>query len=250
MTSHVPLALDPKQDPRTFVVERGESVQDSPVRLVVVQGEERPAVDSNAEPVVMTFPHLLVRELIALLALSLGLVLMAIFFNAPLEEMANPEKTPNPAKAPWYFLGLQELLHYYPPLVSGVLLPGLVVTALAIVPYFDINLHRAPLWSGDRRKTAWGLAAAVAALTVVFLFTGAHPVWPIIAPLWLVAAAAGVPGVLRGCAWVDRWLGERSLAFWVFAWFLAVAVTLTVIGVAFRGPGWTFTVPWRDGLYY
>ncbi len=237
---------------REFVLVEGEDARRDPVRLVVIQGEERPPVHAADEPLVMTFPHLLLREAIAFLALSVGLVVLALVADAPLEEIANPEKTPNPAKAPWYFLGLQELLHYYPPVISGVLLPGLVVLALAVIPYFDINLVRPDLWHGPReavrRRVAW-FYGAVAVLTVVFFFTGAHPVYPILGPLWFVAVAAGLPLVAPGSRWIGRWLGRRSLAFFVFLWFLLCAVTLTLIGVFFRGPGWSFTLPWRDGVY-
>ena len=59
-----------------------------------------------------------------------------------------------------------------------------------------------------------------------------------------------IPAVAYGSDWAARWLGDRSLAFWIFLWFLIVAVTLTVIGVFFRGPGWEFVLPWRDGIYY
>ena len=236
---------------KDFTLVEGADMRRDPVRLVVIQGEERPPVHAADEPLVMTFPHLVLREAIATLALSVLLVALAILADAPLEELANPEKTPNPAKAPWYFLGLQELLHYYPPLVSGVLLPGLVVLALAIIPYFDINLVRPALWADRARvaRTATYFYAAVAALTVVFLFTGAHPVWPILGPLWFVAGLAGLPLAFPKNAFVRRWLGERSLAFFIFFWFLLSAITLTLIGVFFRGPGWSFTLPWRDGVY-
>ena len=129
-----------------FTVQKDSDARETPVRLLFVQGEERPPVDVSDEPMVMTFPHLVVRELIAFLVLSILLVALALWFDAPLEEIANPDKTPNPAKAPWYFLGLQELLHYYPPIVSGVVLPGLLVVALAVIPYFTINLERPPMW--------------------------------------------------------------------------------------------------------
>jgi hypothetical protein len=230
-----------------FATVPGADARRDPVRLLVVQGDERPAVDVAGEPVAMTFPHPLVREFIAFLALSLFLVVLALLFDAPLEALANPERTPNPAKAPWYFLGLQELLHYYPPLVSGVLLPAAVAVALAIVPHFRVNLERAPLWASGRRRKLAALGLAVAALTAVFLWTGAHAVWPIIGPLWAVGAAMAA-GALPGRA--AGWLARRSLAFWVFLWFLLGAVTLTVVGVFFRGPGWAFVLPWRDGLYY
>lgn len=240
------------QTSKDVVLVEGEDARRDPVRVVVIQGDERPAVHAWDEPVVMTFPHLVVREAIAFLALSVGLVVLALLADAPLEELANPEKTPNPAKAPWYFLGLQELLHYYPPVVSGVLLPGLVVLALAVVPYFDVNLVRPALWSGParavRRKVLawWG---AVAALTVVFLFTGAHPVYPVLGPLWFVAVLASLPLAAPRWSWAARRLGPRSLAFYVFLWFLLCAITLTLVGVFFRGPGWSFVLPWRDGVF-
>jgi hypothetical protein len=67
------------------------------------------------------------------------LVVIALIWNAPLESLADPTHTPNPAKAPWYFLGLQELLHYFPPVVPGVLIPGLVMMALIVIPYFNCS---------------------------------------------------------------------------------------------------------------
>jgi hypothetical protein len=233
-----------------FTVVRDSDARETPVRLLFTQGEERPPVDVSDEPMVMTFPHLLVRELIAFLVLSLLLVLLALLFDAPLEEIANPDKTPNPAKAPWYFLGLQELLHYYPPIVSGVLLPGLLIVALAIIPYFTINLERPPMWRDGRRRELIGLWLAVAGLTVVFATTGSHPVWPIIGPLWLVALLMSWGAFVHaGKSAAGRWLASRSVPFWIFSWFLLSAVTLTLIGVFFRGPGWSFTLPWREGIY-
>lgn len=240
--------------PERFAIDVDQNARAAPVRLVVVQGDERPAVDVDDEPVVMTFPHLMIREAIALVSISLVLALLAILFDAPLEEMANPQKTPNPAKAPWYFLGLQELLHYYPPIVSGVLLPGLVVLALVVIPYFDVNLQRRPFWSpvatrGERLTNLAGLAVVVSALSLVFLFTGSHPVWPIVVPLWAVAIAMAIPGVATRRGRVVALLGETSVAFWIFLWFLLASIVLTIIGIAFRGPGWAYTLPWRDGIY-
>jgi hypothetical protein len=197
----------------------------------------------------MTMPHLMVREAIAFVSLSLTLVLLAIFVDAPLEEIANPQQTPNPSKAPWYFLGLQELLHYYPPIVSGVLLPGLVVLALVVIPYFNINLERQALWrERTTRKLVW-LWLSVAALSVVLIVTPSYPMWPVVLPLWAVAAAMTVPAVIPRRTGLVGWLGDRSLAFWIFLWFLIASTALTVIGVAFRGPGWEYTLPWRDGIY-
>jgi hypothetical protein len=233
-----------------FELAAGEDARKAPVRVVVVQEEERPAVDLYDDDLVMSFPHLVVKELLILIAASLVLVLASLVFDAPLEELANPLKTPNPAKAPWYFLGLQELLHYYPPLVSGVILPGLAVLALAVIPYFTINLKREPFWETNRQSKLRGTIAAIFFLCVVFYFSGAHPVWPIIGPTLIVGGLMLWPAY-RGTRtpWL-HWLGTRSLAFWIFTWFLVSAVTLTVIGIFFRGPGWSFVLPWRDGLYY
>jgi len=232
-----------------FVLGTGDDARTDPVRLVVIQDDRSPAVDDDGEPLVMTVPHLLVREAIALCAFSLLLVLLAIFVDAPLEEMADPRNTPNPAKAPWYFLGLQELLHYYPPIISGVLLPALVVVALVVVPYFDVNLERRSLSMLPKTTVLVRLWGSMAVLSLVFLFTGSHPVWPLLGPLWVVAVAMTLPVVRPRADGITGWLGGRSLAFWVFLWFLIASTVLTVIGVAFRGPGWAFTLPWRDGLY-
>lgn len=204
---------------------------------------------THQETMVSTWPHLLVRELVAFLAVTLGLVAISIAFNAPLEAMANPSLTPNPAKAPWYFLGLQELLHYYSPLMAGVVLPGLVLGALAVVPYFDLNLVRARLWGGQRKRTLRRLCVSLGGLSLVLAFGGAHPVWAMLVPLWLVGAVMSFGALPRRRGPFARWLASRSLPFWIFTWFVIVSVVLTVIGVFFRGPNWAFTLPWRDGVF-
>src|SRR5437667_4298563 len=122
----------------------------------------------------MTFPRLIVLEMILFQLVVIALSLTAIFFDAPLESIANPLETPNPAKAPWYFLGLQELLHYFPPIVAGVLLPTLVVLALVVIPYARINLTAGPFWGTGGRLRAAVLGAAL--LVVVGLF-GAFECW-------------------------------------------------------------------------
>ncbi|HEX7519250.1 MAG TPA: hypothetical protein VF325_03125, partial [Candidatus Deferrimicrobium sp.] len=82
----------------------------TPRRIALVRPDTRPSVRRTEERYVMTFPHLILREVILFQVVVILLALAALAFNAPLEEMANPVETPNPAKAPWYFLGLQELL--------------------------------------------------------------------------------------------------------------------------------------------
>ncbi|MBI4864820.1 MAG: hypothetical protein HY815_31870 [Candidatus Riflebacteria bacterium] len=233
-----------------FELERGADARKVPLRLLFVQADERPAVEEEDAQVVMSFPHLVLRELIAFLALLLFLVAISLLFDAPLEELANPDRTPNPAKAPWYFLGLQELLHYYPPVVAGVLLPGLIVGCLMIIPYFVVNLERAPLWASGRVTKVIAILLGSVGLVAVLACSGAHPLWPAIVPTILIALLMVLPGLLGTGTRTLAWIGSRSLPFWIFTWFLAVGLALTVVGIFFRGPGWTLTLPWRDGIYY
>src|ERR1039457_1736362 len=119
----------------------------TPRRIAFITRKTSAKVKDESGPLLMSHPNLLLREMIAFQVLSIVLVGLALFWDAPLEQEANPLLTPNPAKAPWYFLGLQELLHYFPPVVAGVLIPTLVVVGLVVIPYFDINIQGAPLWA-------------------------------------------------------------------------------------------------------
>ena len=189
---------------------------------------------------------MLLREAIVFEILTIVLVVIALFWNAPLEQLANSLVTPNPAKAPWYFLGLQELLHYFPPVVAGLLIPTLVVIALVVIPYFDVNIKGETLWAGNRRRRlAAFLAAVIALLALFFLYAEAIP-WDAIVPTLVIAGLALVgyasaPGGSRS----TEFLRSRPLSWWVMTWFITVAVTLTAVGTFFRGPGWSLVWPWR-----
>ena len=100
---------------------------------------------------VFSFPYAFYRETTAFLITLISVMAVSLFWNAPLEEMANPAKTPNPAKAPWYFLGLQELVSHSA-FVGGVLAPTLMVLALLAIPYFDMNPSRRP---ASRKWVIW-----------------------------------------------------------------------------------------------
>ncbi len=146
--------------------------------------------DVKATPVdkVHTWPHLLAAEFVAALACTAFLFFFSIFVNAPLLQLANPNQTPNPSKAPWYFLGLQELLTMFHPMVAGVTVPGIALFALILAPYIDKNPSNKP----EDRKFATSI------MTVHLMF-------------WAV---------------------------------------LVMIGSFFRGPGFNFVFPWRDGLFF
>lgn len=146
--------------------------------------------DVKAQPVdkVHTWPHLLAAEFVAALACTVFTFLFSIWVNAPLLQHSNPNQTPNPSKAPWYFLGLQELLTMFHPMIAGVTIPGVGLFVLIFAPYIDKNPSNKP----EDRKFAISL------MTVHMMF-------------WAV---------------------------------------LVMIGSFFRGPGFNFTLPWRDGLFF
>jgi hypothetical protein len=216
-----------------------------PRRVALVRPDTRPAVRRAEERFVMTFPNLIVREVILFQVVVIALSVAAIAFDAPLEGIANPIETPNPAKAPWYFLGLQELLHYFPPIVAGVLLPGLVVLALAVIPYARINLSAGPLWSGGSGRTGPALAVVAAALFSLFAAFGC---WPIAVPTLLTAAAMFASRGGEGGGRLRRALARVTLPEWIMTWFVVIATLLTVIGTFFRGPGWALVWPWSGAI--
>ncbi len=88
---------------------------------------------------VHTWPYLVRLEMIAATAVMAFITIWSVLVDAPLEQAADPTKTPNPSKAPWYFLGLQELLVYFDPWFAGVVLPSLIIIGLMVIPYVDIN---------------------------------------------------------------------------------------------------------------
>lgn len=187
--------------------------------------------------------EMLFRETIAIELLASVLVWIALTWNAPLELLADPQQTPKLAKAPWYFTGLQELLHYFPPFVAGIILPTLIVVALIVVPFFNVNIKDQNLWAHRKSQRLAILGVIVAALTVVLVWFGA---WDALAPVWAIAISMlfGAASYGRQKKGFRRWLSAKPLSFWVMTWFLMEAVVLTSIGTFFRGPGWIWIKPW------
>ena len=112
--------------------------------LTVVKSGSIQDVKSKPQDKVHVWPHLLASEFVASLVITAFTLLFSIFVNAPLLELANFNQTPNPSKAPWYFLGLQELLTMFHPMVAGVTIPGIGLLALMLAPYIDKNPSKAP----------------------------------------------------------------------------------------------------------
>ncbi|HSF87424.1 MAG TPA: hypothetical protein VLG28_17430 [Acidimicrobiia bacterium] len=156
--------------------------------LTVVKAGAIQQVKTEPTDKVSTWPHLVAIEFVALMICTAALLVFSIYVDAPLLEFANFNEQPNPSKAPWYFLGLQELLSYFDPQVAGVIIPGFGLGALAIIPYIDRN--------------------------------------PSVRP------------------------SDRKLAIMIFSFFLFASAILTIYGSFFRGPGFNFTYPWADGIFF
>ncbi|HXJ37436.1 MAG TPA: cytochrome C [Candidatus Eisenbacteria bacterium] len=138
---------------------------------------------------VHTWPHLVRAEFLCAIIVTLFLVVWALLVDAPLEEPANPARTPNPSKAPWYFLGLQEMLVFFDPWHAGVVLPSLIIVGLMVIPYIDINPKGNGYYCWRERK--WEL------LTFIL---GFHI-------LWVSLIIIGT--FLRGPGWNWFWFWEK-----------------------------------------
>ena len=179
---------------------------------------------------VHTWPYLVRAEFISGCVLMLVLTVWSITVDAPMEEPANPTKTPNPSKAPWYFLGLQEMLVYFDPWIAGVVLPSLIIVGLMVIPYVDINPKGNGYYTWSERKFAIAtflvgfLGMWVGMITIGVFFRG--PGWNLFMPwdYW-------DPHLVRALTNIDLpyYLGVRSEmlamligAFLVLGWLLGV----------------------------
>ena len=183
------LPVDPSR--QTEIDKQRVPMAARPYRLLaLVKQDAVVRVQKEPDDTVMTWPHLLTIEFLSAVAMSIFLLLLGLFINAPLEELANPNVTPAVAKAPWYFLGLQELLAYFHPTVAGALTPAAVLVGSALIPYLD------------RRNL--------------------HSTKP----------------------------SERKLEVTLFSVLWALGLTVTFIGIFFRGPGYAFVLPWTSGFFF
>jgi len=157
--------------------------------LTVVKARAIQNVKAEPTDKVSTWPHLMIAEFTALLAMTAFLLILSVILQAPLLAPANFNSTPNPSKAPWYFLGLQELLSYFDPQIAGVTVPTIIgLLGFMMIPYVDKNPSNKP--------------------------------------------------------------SDRKFAIMLYTIFMTGAATLTIFGVLFRGQGFNFTYPWRDGVFF
>jgi quinol---cytochrome c reductase cytochrome c subunit, bacillus type len=230
-------------DPKDFTAGMDSDARKSPRRVAFVTRRTSAQVKVVDEDQIQMYPEVLFRAAVAIEVLAIALVIIALSFNAPLEGLADPSHTPNPAKAPWYFLGLQEMLHYFPPMVAGVLVPTLVVIALVVIPYFNINIEAEGLFLKNRQRRLRLFYVIAGGLSVFLLL---FHIYVALVPTLIISVAmllASQSSPDTGPAY-RRYLAIKPLSYWVMTWFLFELVVLTMVGTFFRGPGWSWVLPW------
>jgi quinol-cytochrome oxidoreductase complex cytochrome b subunit len=218
--------------------------------MAFVKGSS-PAVGRGPENTVSSWPRLFYAELAVFMITFLILLIWALLMDAPLKELANPLVPENPAKAPWYFLGIQEVVSFSA-FMGGVGLPTIALLGLLLIPYLDREDSAAMgRWFGDKaekrialRSLVYGLASALLIETIAIRFGWLRDWFPEIPQMMITFINPGTVLTALYAGWslgvVHRTGSTRMGAVGLFTCFLAGFLVLTVIGVHFRGPNWDF----------
>ena len=153
--------------------------------MTIVEGDSF-QVEQGPDTTLQSWPHLMVRELLLFLLVCIVILGVSLLFNAPLEEAANPLHSTNPAKAPWYFVGIQELVSYSA-FLGGIVAPVLIVLSLLLLPYLDRSPKGTGIWFSRDRKIATTLFTLFVIAMVVLILIGQFvrgPNWGLYWP-WL-----------------------------------------------------------------
>ncbi|MCL5960482.1 MAG: hypothetical protein M1358_14435 [Chloroflexi bacterium] len=212
-------------------------------------------VEREPDDTVMAFPYAFSLEALVFMATVFLLLILSFLGNAPLEELANSDVTPNPAKAPWYFLNLQELLLHMHPMFAGVIIPGIVILGLILLPYVDGSLEGVGIWFTSYRGKMITIFSTIATFIII-------PVTLLLEQSVAFAKrfASLDPLLINGAVPAAIMFGELAILYLIvrrlfrgtrhegmMALFTAVMVTwviLTLLGTLFRGPGMQFFWPW------
>jgi menaquinol-cytochrome c reductase cytochrome b/c subunit len=238
-----------KQDQEIFPVDPSKTYG-----LMELARGTSPLVAKEPEDTLMTFPHLAIIEVLAALAVMVLLLFLSVVRDAPLEEFANPDIPPSPAKAAWYLMGIQELILHMHPTWGAIILPGLVALALAAIPYLDRSQQDVGHWFASPRGkriavfTALGTLLIVPVLVALDSLVGVRSVWPGAPPLVAnIVIPLGTILVLLALLYFILHRIKASTREVMIAYFTVLVVSLVVLTLTmifFRGPGMHLYWPW------
>lgn len=218
--------------------------------LMALASGKTPAVDRDTENTVFSWPNLMLAETAVFMLTLAGVVAYSFFIDAPLKELANPAIPENPAKAPWYFLGLQELVSYSA-FMGGIVIPGLAVLGLALIPYLDRERENIGIWFSNRQGKIValqsffiGVIGMVGLLAFVVNLGWFRTWWPDVPQILIVLINPGniwLGFVVVWSIWIIKRTGSTRMgAIALFTMFLVSYTILTYTGTELRGPDWQF----------
>lgn len=222
----------------------------------LVKGAPTVMTDHGPEDTVFAFPVVALIELLLSLGVGLLLLIMSLSINAPLEEIANPNQTTDPAKAPWYFMGLQEMLEHGHPTLMAVALPSIMVLFVLAIPYIDNSPKGAGKWFTSARGRRITRNTALYALVVMPLFILMDNFFPprellrgivpdFVAQIVIPVVVLGIIVLLPLLVLRRSRPNPREIVLVLFTMLFISAVVFTLIGFFFRGPGFELYVPWN-----
>lgn len=214
--------------------------------------------DKGPDNTIFAFPIVAILELILALGSTLFLVLFSLLKDAPLEELANPLITTDPAKAPWYFMGLQEMLEHMHPTLAGIILPAFAVLFLISIPYIDYSREGAGVWftsKGGKRIVGWTALYTIIAMSAFVLVDNAFPPRELLRDvLPNLITQSIIPGTIMTTLVVLPVLflwrfkknkpNTREVMLVLFTVLFFTGIVLTLTGFLFRGPGFELYLPW------
>lgn len=212
-------------------------------------------VDKGPENTVFAFPLIAIVEVVLTLAVTVALLTMSFAIDAPLEELANPNLTTDPAKAPWYFMGLQEMLEHGHPTLMAVMMPTLMVLFVIAIPYLDNSRKGAGKWFTDERGKKITLYTAIYTLVVMPIYIVLDSMFPLreilrgtlpdfvlqyIFPALFMGLIVTLPVIVLFFSKPNA----REFVLVLFTVLFVGAVVFTLAGFLFRGPGFKLYWPW------
>jgi menaquinol-cytochrome c reductase cytochrome b/c subunit len=230
--------------------------------LVELMNGSSPMVGKGPDDTVFSFPVVLLWEVVLLLGVTLAIFLFSLLKQAPLEEIANPLVTTDPAKAPWYFVGLQELLEHMHPTLAGVIVPTSLVLFLVALPFIDHDRAGVGEWFSSprgKRIVLWTAVYTLVIMPVYILLDNAFSLREILrglAPSWVAQGllpAAILAVLVLMPVFILRWrrktgIHEVMLVLFTVTFFSAIIFTLT--GFLLRGPGFKLFLPGQMPFWY